>query len=965
MFAAPSLESPTPSEDPRSPADRARVLRRALVVVIVAVAAIALWVVSRVDTAVHFERGVDLLGVTAPDRIAPGQSIDVTLHLRVAGPLPSNYWFFGHLESSNEHGDRNCRTVVDGRPTKPSTQWSSGAVDQSMRLTLPAQCKSGRMTLFAGLWDPANGARLKVLAPSSLDQRIDALDLDVVEPSSQPSAPVERSGRSIALASYSEPFRPLIPWVFAIAFTSALSAALWLRGHRATTSPPPRHAEAIDTFVYAASALLFLLGILTVLEFIKDDAYISFRYAHNLVKGRGFVFNPGERLEGFTNFSWTLLLSPFEALGWDLFQVCEVLGSALGLALLWQLGVLSRLLQGTRSDFGHWWASLWIAGSSSFVLWAKSGLEQPLATLLPVTGAWILWKAPDPTAVGAPEKIRRAYFASGVVLGLGCATRPELHLITALIGLPLLWDLVRRRQTIAQVVPWVVGVLLVTVPFHAFRLAYYHSLVPNTYYVKTSSSAVVWRAGLGSLHDLFEFNSLGWVAAFAPLAFLDPRRRREKLVMATISVAFFLYIVRVGVDEMQWHRLYLPALPFLILLSAMGLGALVDAIAQQPKPAAGRGASVAAWALVLSATLMDFRYTYGEFGGFNGHADLAGTYHPDLGKFITRHERAGGLVAFQDMGSTPYHAPDVDFLDFIGLVDGHVARARNAHGLHAFVDSGQGSEQEAYDAEMREYFYRRNPEWTILTVYPPSDQEARIASDFAKDPGPKAIGDAAYANNTFQFGLWKDPKFHQRYEHVRTWQRSRGYYLSLYRRRDLFDQIPREVVLDAPPADLTGPKASLGDGVELLGATVDPQTVQRGEVYVTTWWKVPGPQPEDTWFFLHVISADGKYQAAYDHVPGDWMYAANRWRAGDLVEDRVLFQLPVDMPPGDYTVKMGIYRRATGERAPILSGPDDGTGRLTIGTFHVKRLLPLLDQLIPPTRPEHHRKYPDRIVPGR
>jgi len=31
---------------------------------------------------------------------------------------------------------------------------------------------------------------------------------------------------------------------------------------------------------------------------LVDDAYIQFRYAHNLATGRGAVFNAGERIEG-------------------------------------------------------------------------------------------------------------------------------------------------------------------------------------------------------------------------------------------------------------------------------------------------------------------------------------------------------------------------------------------------------------------------------------------------------------------------------------------------------------------------------------------------------------------------------------------------------------------------------------------------------------------------------------------
>ena len=42
---------------------------------------------------------------------------------------------------------------------------------------------------------------------------------------------------------------------------------------------------------------------------LNDDAFISFRYARNLLEGQGLAFNPGERVEGYTNFLWVLELA--------------------------------------------------------------------------------------------------------------------------------------------------------------------------------------------------------------------------------------------------------------------------------------------------------------------------------------------------------------------------------------------------------------------------------------------------------------------------------------------------------------------------------------------------------------------------------------------------------------------------------------------------------------------------------
>jgi hypothetical protein len=46
---------------------------------------------------------------------------------------------------------------------------------------------------------------------------------------------------------------------------------------------------------------------------VFDDAYISLRYAQSLLDGHGLIWNAGERVEGYTNFLWTVLLA---AIAW-------------------------------------------------------------------------------------------------------------------------------------------------------------------------------------------------------------------------------------------------------------------------------------------------------------------------------------------------------------------------------------------------------------------------------------------------------------------------------------------------------------------------------------------------------------------------------------------------------------------------------------------------------------------------
>ena len=48
---------------------------------------------------------------------------------------------------------------------------------------------------------------------------------------------------------------------------------------------------------------------------MSDDGFIGFRYVQNALAGHGFVYNPGERVEGYTNFLWVALLAAGARLG--------------------------------------------------------------------------------------------------------------------------------------------------------------------------------------------------------------------------------------------------------------------------------------------------------------------------------------------------------------------------------------------------------------------------------------------------------------------------------------------------------------------------------------------------------------------------------------------------------------------------------------------------------------------------
>ena len=83
-------------------------------------------------------------------------------------------------------------------------------------------------------------------------------------------------------------------------------------GAAAATTPrgPRRWASAPGQLAVFGLVALFFVHAYRF-SFTMDDAYISLRYAKNLVDGLGLVYNPGEFVEGYSNFSWTMLLAFF------------------------------------------------------------------------------------------------------------------------------------------------------------------------------------------------------------------------------------------------------------------------------------------------------------------------------------------------------------------------------------------------------------------------------------------------------------------------------------------------------------------------------------------------------------------------------------------------------------------------------------------------------------------------------
>ena len=334
-------------------------------------------------------------------------------------------------------------------------------------------------------------------------------------------------------------------------------------------------------------------------RWVQDDAYISFRYAKHLVEGHGLVYNIGDHVEGYTNFLWTVIAALVMATGVeDPTPAMQVVGMAAWLVALVTLLLLAAVL--ARED-GYLAAPLVVLpllAHYSFGLWFVSAMETPLVSVLTV-GMVVLMSLDAERWPWLPT----AASSAGVLLVM---TRPDG--VVAVAAVALVAVVVHRRQLVVQrrwkpfvlgpVLPW----LVVYLPYTAWRVAYYGSVFPNTYYAK-AAYLTYYERGWAYLSAYLEIYRL-WpflLVLGLGLVVARPGTARRFLWFATAATAgAFFYVVRLGGDFMEW-RFVTPVSGVLYPAIGVAGGAIVHAVAVWLGRRAARCWSVAAATVAVAA----------------------------------------------------------------------------------------------------------------------------------------------------------------------------------------------------------------------------------------------------------------------------------------------------------------------------------------------------------------------------
>ena len=469
-------------------------------------------------------------------------------------------------------------------------------------------------------------------------------------------------------------------------------------------------------YVLGASTLAIYLWIAWIaFNYVLDDAFIPMRYALNFHLGNGWVLTKGDPVEGYTSPAqlWLItLLSSFLNLDGTIFAL-KLIGLGLGLITLVLTARMAMLVWPNRPRVTLL-APFLVVLHAGFTLSMINAMETGLATCLLT---WGLVRFIEEERDG-----RRSPFVSCLVFVGAALTRPELTMVYPAILL------LKRRSRVGALS--MLAYLLPLGCFEAWRYSTYHDLLPNTYYAKWNPAGnfldgLQYLAAYGlPLQQIICLPLVIW--GFAMMR----RRTQDATPIITVACLLMAFVVGSGGDWMLDGRLVTPILPELSLAVVALIAAVADRMyrsSMQAGTSAGNFERKLALGGVCVLLLIDAGLRWGALSLIVDRHDLLETLkpHPSLlrwsgagptgrllmARWVSEHARPGQLVATSELGLVSVMNPLVDFLDFRGLADKHVARMMSYPHDKVGVTISDWTDPRG---EAEPYLLQRHPDYVII-----------------------------------------------------------------------------------------------------------------------------------------------------------------------------------------------------------------------------------------------------------
>lgn len=215
-----------------------------------------------------------------------------------------------------------------------------------------------------------------------------------------------------------------------------------------------------------------------------DDMMISMRYASNLANGNGLVWNQGERIEGFSNFLWTIYMSAIHLLPIPI-SYTSLFISLTG--ILCMIGILIFVKKIAQK----------ITGGSSFVIWASlifTAFYFPLISWATVRGTEV---APLAllviiicySLISFNKNIPLIF----LLLFIGVLVRLDFMIFATIVIAYLFIFEQKKGKVVEGLFFFILGIMT----YMLLRFEYYRDFLPNTYYLKATGYPLVMRVARG------------------------------------------------------------------------------------------------------------------------------------------------------------------------------------------------------------------------------------------------------------------------------------------------------------------------------------------------------------------------------------------------------------------------------------------------------------------------------------
>lgn len=654
------------------------------------------------------------------------------------------------------------------------------------------------------------------------------------------------------------------------------------------------------------AAVVLGLGIL-LHPLAIDDAYITYRYAHNVAAGNGLVYNVDDPVLSTTAPLWALALAggallspdPGSAPGQSIPALANTLSAvaiAVGAVLIFQLGRRER------------WP--WVGALAALLyalhplLWLSLGLETTTFLALAL-GAILAYRYERfylaaavlalATLIRADALVLGSVFVAGYVLRLLHARAgPQSGTSDADDGLRGAQGQATWRSALGAVAIYVAVML----PLLAWLTWRFGSPLPVTLAAKRAQAGLgvtgfyshtSYLEGLGILARARLAQSEKYVlfvpAVAVGLGILWKRAGWMWLLVAW-GAAHLLGYTLLGVTPYCWY--YAPLVPGVVGLAALGIVEGVRWLGSRGTGEMGKWGLGAAWAGLLLVALLwsDWAMVRALDGPVPPPEEPISKVLPEAkvgvyeqaGRWLRQNTPADALVGVTEVGILGYYAQR-PMVDFLGLLEPDVAHALARGDLYGAL-------------------LRYQPDYLVLTAVSP----------------------------LYTYDLRADPWFQvayipvQSFDDVRFW----GSPLTIYQRQ--VDRVPLpESSADQLPPDAFRLDADLDGQIRLLGAVSDGGSVQPGDILgLTLYWQATAPPEDDYTVFVHLLGRHDRVLAQRDAAPGLGARPTGDWTPGRVVADPYLVVLPeAAYAPDDAVWEVGLYDAATGRRLPLPGGGDN------------------------------------------